>query len=132
LTNINVHLLAATAFHHSERFDGIWPYTFAGGYLLGGPIVHAAHGRAARAGHSLGVRVAVPIAFALIGPLIMPSDEAIAILNGVGLVSAMVFDAVVLGRGNIVGVKDGRNVPSIRPWVEPRAGRTGVHASWAF
>jgi hypothetical protein len=132
LTNVGIHLLAAAAFHHSDRFDGIWPYTFAGGYLLGGPIVHAAYGRAARVGHSLGVRVVVPLTFALIGGLFIPSEEGVAIVDGVGLVSAMVFDAAVLGRGNIVGVKDGRNVPSIRPWVEPRVGRTGVYASWAF
>lgn len=132
LTNVGVHLLAAAAFHHSDRFDEIWPYTFAGGYLLGGPIVHAAHGRAARVGHSLGVRVVVPLTFALIGGLFIPSDEGVAIVDGVGLVSAMVFDAAVLGRGNIVGVQDGRNAPSIRPWVEPRVGRTGVYASWAF
>jgi hypothetical protein len=41
-----------------------------GAYVLGGPIVHAAHGKLGRAGASLALRVGLPIAGLLVGDLI--------------------------------------------------------------
>jgi hypothetical protein len=78
-------------------------------YVLGGPIIHAVHGQGARMGVSLALRVGLPIALALTGAGLAhhdcsPDDDDCdngslggGILGfGVGIVTAMVVDSVVI------------------------------------
>jgi hypothetical protein len=86
-------------------------------YLLGGPVIHLAHGEAGRAVGSLGLRVALPIAGAFVGgalwwngqdarckngdPDFCSDDEFnVGALYGLGLgfLGAMVIDTAVLAR----------------------------------
>lgn len=78
----------------------------AGTYLLGGPIVHLAHGRADVAAGSLGLRVAVPILTAVAGmaieqhscsPGLLWCGAAGLVLGGaVGAVGAVAIDSAAL------------------------------------
>ncbi len=79
-----------------------------GGYLLGAPIVHAAHDRWGAAATSLGMRVALPIAGAYAGVALAncpknTQDEGMCGLGealvglGLGMLTAIVIDAAVLG-----------------------------------
>jgi hypothetical protein len=96
-----------------------------GSYLLGGPIVHAAHGHWGKAGGSLALRVGLPLlgwaaGYALSGDSCRreyaydhegcPFENAAYGLI-LGAVSAMILDAVLLGRER---VDDGaRGAPSV-------------------
>lgn len=83
-------------------------YVGIGGYLLAAPIVHLQHDHPGRAAISLGMRLAFPIVGGLVGAL-GPNDcprEAVVcvpwpILTGlvVGILSASILDAAVLGSG---------------------------------
>lgn len=116
----------------------------AGGYLLGAPIVHAAHDRWGIAAASLGLRVALPIAGAYAGvalencPRNAQSDDMCglggAILGlGVGMLTAIVIDAAVFsyepasasgaaseGDASGASAKRARSTTSIAiaPWIE--------------
>jgi hypothetical protein len=66
------------------------------GYALGGPIIHAAHGRWDKAGYSLGLRV-VPVAAAIgMGEVLGAGDGAPFLVTGTA-VTAMVLDSALLG-----------------------------------
>lgn len=100
---------------------GTYPTTLAGyslaagGYLFGGPIVHAVHGHGWRTLGSLGLRVGAPLGGALLGLLggavgTRPSgvDEgglATIFLGVVGLsvgvIAAQVLDPVLLGSEDV-------------------------------
>jgi hypothetical protein len=87
-----------------------------GGYVLGGPIVHLAHGRAKTAGASLGLRVLTPLALAaLFGGVATavgahcrsddeecssPDTRGLAIIAGgfLGVVATPFLDATLLAR----------------------------------
>jgi hypothetical protein len=88
-----------------------------GGYLLGGPIVHAVHGRGISAAGSLGLRLAAPLVGAVIGyeagggacqraketDRTDPADglgAAFGALAGasVGVLGAIILDAALLAR----------------------------------
>jgi hypothetical protein len=84
----------------------------AGGYGLGGPLVHAAHGHWGKAAGSLGTRIGAPLVFALLGRATTPTDcqqgscgvrtdrpmESGAIL---GIISAIVLDAAVFANEDV-------------------------------
>jgi hypothetical protein len=106
-------------------------------YLLGGPIVHAIHGRYATAGIDLGIRVAAPLASALVGAGIgaalgvgltsgggdSSEDAAIgavvgAVIGfGVGIPAAIAVDAAVLSREPVAAPRPSgfQWAPSVRP-----------------
>ena len=66
------------------------------GYALGGPMIHAAHGRWDKAGYSLGLRV-VPVAAAIgMGEVFGAGDGAPVLVGGAAL-AAMVLDSALLG-----------------------------------
>lgn len=79
-----------------------------GGYLLGAPIIHAAHDRWGIAAASLGLRVGLPIVGAMAGvklencPKAGQYDEGMCGLGGallgmgVGMLTAIIIDAAVL------------------------------------
>lgn len=80
-------------------------------YALGPPIVHAAHGKIARAGESLGVRLAVPLLGAAIGCGADPGqrgedDDETSCWPGAfaglaaGMVIAQIIDAAYLSRAS--------------------------------
>lgn len=81
-------------------------------YALGAPIVHAAHGKWARAGESLGVRLAVPLVGAAIGceatggtSRSHDDDDGgcwlgLPIGLAAGIVIAQIFDAAYLSRAS--------------------------------
>jgi hypothetical protein len=78
------------------------------GYLMGAPLVHAAHGQGGRGGASLVLRIAIPLTGILSGIAIgkwtdQPSsnDEIAPLVDGilgglVGMVTASIIDATVL------------------------------------
>ncbi len=83
------------------------------GYALGAPIVHAAYGKWARAGQSLGVRLAVPLVGAAIGceaagGTSRTSDDdddggcwlGLPIGLAAGMVVAQIIDAAYLSRAS--------------------------------
>jgi hypothetical protein len=89
---------------------------FLGGYLLGGPIVHAAHGSPGRALGSLGLRVGLPLA----GGVIVGATAGDAGLEEValgllaGMVTASVVDATVLARKEVASEKERRDPALLR------------------
>ena len=76
------------------------------GYALGAPIVHAAYGKWARAGQSLGVRLGLPLVGAAIGCGLHSGqrgedDEELscwpgALASGVAVVAGVIIDYAVL------------------------------------
>jgi hypothetical protein len=106
-------------------------------YLLGGPIVHAIHGRYATAGIDLGIRVAAPLASALVGAGIgaalgvgLSSGDGDSSTNagigavigavigfGVGIPAAIAIDASVLSREPVPAPRPSgfQWAPSVRP-----------------
>ncbi len=75
-----------------------------GGYALGGPIVHLAHGEVARGFGSLGLRVGLPLVGALGGAMVEGSSchgelcglRGAAIGGALGVVAALVIDPAAL------------------------------------
>lgn len=80
------------------------PLVGLGGYVLGGPIVHLAHGRVGAALGSLGLRVGAPIAGGTAAYLIQGKCRgdfcgvAPLLGAGVGLISAIALDSALLAR----------------------------------
>jgi hypothetical protein len=74
------------------------------GYVLGGPIVHLAHGSLWRAGVSLGLRVGLPLLFTAIGVQLEDCHSgedfcglgSVVIGGSLGILTAIVLDAAVL------------------------------------
>jgi len=131
LANVSVHFIAGFA-NDKKWVDGPIPYTFAGTYLLSGPIIHLANGRPGYAAKSLGVRVVAPLVLALVGGLTGPSEKMAAGGLALGFASAAVFDAAVLGRGDYVGVQTSRRFPMLRASVE-RGGRSVLaQLAWTY
>lgn len=95
------------------------------GYVVGAPIVHAAHGRWGAAGGSLGLRVAAPIGlglgfYALAGDDRSSNRIAIGAAGFViGIATAIAVDAAVLARKEAEPPKEAfwKNA---RPSIEPR------------
>lgn len=78
-------------------------YLVVGGYALGGPVVHLAHGEIGRAAGSLGLRVAMPFLGALAGVMVQGDCRGdfgcisgAIIGGGLGVVAAVVIDSAVL------------------------------------
>jgi len=79
-----------------------------GGYLLGAPIVHLAHGNPGRAVASLGLRVGLPVAFVGVGTVLEDCQGQdfcglASVLIGVplGMATAIALDAAVLSRDTV-------------------------------
>jgi hypothetical protein len=81
-----------------------------GGYLLGGPIVHLAHGNPGRSLLSLGTRAGLPVVLAFAGVAVAGCGEGDgdfcgygqALLGfGVGMVGAVVIDAAAIARDEV-------------------------------
>jgi hypothetical protein len=92
------------------------PAAFAlGGYALGGPIVHVAHGEPLRGLGSLGLRAGLPVVGGLSGALLAsvgPPERChdvcglralggLLVGTGVGAVAAMVVDTAFLARRKV-------------------------------
>jgi hypothetical protein len=85
-------------------------YAATGAYALGAPITHLAHGQYARAGLSLGLRIATPTLAGLAASAITPerctneggyewcrkSDKPATVAVALGLLAAMAIDDAVL------------------------------------
>lgn len=116
-------------------------------YLVGGPIVHAAHGNGAKVAIDIGVRLGAPTAGAITGGLIACAGGcrgdfgALAGVAGglfgagIGAVTAIVIDAAVLAREpaerRATEAKwDGK--PVVRPEVSSLPGGGAVGLSGAF
>jgi hypothetical protein len=82
------------------------PFVFLGGYTLGAPIVHWAHGNVLNGFASLGVRIVAPIIAGFVAGSLdrggVPDGRVNERAIGVGLLGgglfASMFDAVVLAR----------------------------------
>lgn len=81
-----------------------------GVYLLGGPIVHLAHGHPGIAAASLGIRAGLPVAGALTGAVLGKQDCSncefsglvYAVIGaGLGAASAIAIDAAAFGREDV-------------------------------
>jgi len=79
-----------------------------GGYLLGAPVVHLAHGNPGRAAASLGLRVALPIAFFGVGTVIEDCHGqdfcglgSMVIGVPLGMATAIALDAALLARDTV-------------------------------
>jgi len=121
------------------------------GYLVGAPIVHAAHDRWGAAAASLGLRVALPIAGAYAGVALANCGNSQrasedwcglgeAVLGlGVGMLAAIVIDAAVLGYERApaaqasepsTGRAATRTSVAIAPWIE--RDRKGASLAFTF
>jgi len=106
----SIGVLAASAAIDSASSDDTFAnglaYAGLGGLVLGGPIVHAAHGHWGRSGVSLAMRVVLPVVGASIGGAMADcqKDEflcglgEVAIGYMVGQATAITLDAAVLAR----------------------------------
>jgi hypothetical protein len=83
---------------------------FLSGYLLGGPIVHAAHGNWAKAGGSLALRAGLPVAGAYLGAGAQNCSQSGGDMCGlggaltgiaVGGLAAIVIDAALLAHDTV-------------------------------
>ena len=76
-------------------------YGAVGGYLLGGPVTHFAHGSVSRGLASFAVRAALPAGFAVLGSQLdaCPRMEELCSLGGaaLGMATAVVIDAILIG-----------------------------------
>lgn len=108
----------------------IVPVGGAGGYLLGGPIVHIAHGRPATAAASLGVRIGAPLLGWFTGKALAAhecsscSSRLVGGIYGVigaglGATAAVAIDAAVLGRKR-APIEQPRKTASVLPSAGPR------------
>jgi hypothetical protein len=108
-------------------------------YALGGPIVHAAHGRWGTAGASLVLRVGLPTGLALLGANLNSCDRRTdpeglcpAVSAGlgfvVGAVAAIALDAGLLAYDDVPPLKTNRArspaLPSLTPLVAVDSKRT--------
>jgi hypothetical protein len=101
-------------------------YTSLGSYVVGGPIVHAAHGNWGRAFGSFGLRVAAPILGAFLGAALenCSGGDFCGVAGGVvgfavGAGTAIALDAAVIARESVsVG-------PAVTPVVV-----TGKDGTW--
>jgi hypothetical protein len=97
-------------------FGGVTAPIGAGGYLLGGPIVHARHGNPERAVASAALRLALPVVGGSVGLAVYDSKEPIgavlfAFAGGmIGALGAMAIDSAALSW-------EERPVPAQRPLV---------------
>ncbi|MGC4065235.1 MAG: hypothetical protein QM784_11425 [Polyangiaceae bacterium] len=128
-TNLAVHLIAVAA-TEQNFFDGPMPYTFFGTYLAVGPLIHVAHGRTNRAGHSLGLRATTPIALGLLGMLISPNHAPW--FGAAGMVGSAAVDAISFGRGDYAGMSMDNQGRAIYPWIQRETRTAGVRMAWSF
>jgi hypothetical protein len=94
---------------------------FAGGYLLGGPTVHALQGRYGRAAGSLALRVGGPLLFGLVGHHLDTSDtdgsgddlgDSARIGVALGTAAALLLDWSSLSWAPIETAREARVVPT--------------------
>jgi hypothetical protein len=129
---------------------GGYPLAIAGlaTYVVGGPIVHAAHGHGGKVGLDLGIRLGAPAAGALTGALIACAGGScgyelgalVALAGGgfgagIGAITAIVIDAAVIAREPAerreeVAKWDGK--PIVRPEVTSLPGGGAVGIGGAF
>ena len=124
-------LVAGVAAHDRGTGQGI---QIAAGavYVVGGPLVHLAHGRAQASLGSLGLRVGVPLAGGLIGigvAALAPDDDGDEYVVGTALgVLGGAAGAVALDAMLVAWERDPRGAPEPAASV-PTASRNGWHPS---
>ena len=103
-------------------------YVAVGGYLLGAPVVHLAHGRPGMAAASLGLRVVMPLAGALVGAGLERCRGDLCGLGGalvggaLGVISATVIDAAALTHETVADEDEPRDARTTS------TGRSATHA----
>lgn len=133
LINLGGHAAIAILADENQRFKDVWPYTLTGVFVLSGPVVHLLQGHPSQAGQSLGARVAIPLAFGLVGGLVaQDTGDGRAVGGAVGMVAASVFDALVLGRGDNAMIETGRQMPVTTTWFDHTRRAAGASLLWAF
>ncbi len=86
------------------------PWVFLGGYTLGAPLVHVAHGNVLKGLGSLGIRVAAPLTVGAVYSVVSASnpkpsrtghegEEAVSVAVLAGGIAAIAIDAAFLARG---------------------------------
>jgi len=98
-------------------------------HVLGGPIVHWAHGNVGRGFASLGLRLVLPTAGALIG-VAAKSGSAAAIGGGIGGLLAIVLDVSVLARDTRPAALSNARAPVVFASVTPQGAAVGVAGSF--
>lgn len=106
----------------------------AGTYLLGGPIVHAAHGNWGRAAGSLGLRLGLPLAGGLAGAALAQCRQGewfcgyaeVGMGTLIGIVAAVTIDASVLAREPVT------KAPALVPAVSVGRDRAWAGVSGTF
>jgi len=134
-----VFVLAASGTHGTDADH--YAQLALGTYLLGGPIVHAAHGRTGRALGDLGLRIAIPVVAAYIGAGLGSRnngcgggdycDEGDGALAGAalglvgGMLTASIIDSALLAKGD-------ERPQTITPTIAPTQGGMsfGVAGAW--
>jgi hypothetical protein len=108
LTTDGISLALALAGGIAEPNGEALFWMAGGGYVLGAPIVHLVHGNPGRAAASLGLRVALPMAFFGVGTTIEDCRgqdfcgvRSFVIGVPLGMVAAMALDAAVLARDTV-------------------------------
>jgi hypothetical protein len=117
-------LLVAAANSHGSDGDKTAQLGL-GTYLLGAPLVHAAHGRTSRALGSLAMRVGIPIAAAYVGAGLASRNDSCSDCNDsalggavfglmLGMVTAATLDTALLAKGDELPAPP-RFAPSVAP-----------------
>jgi len=119
---------------HSDSDNFLIPFTTA--YILGGPIVHAAHGHVGKAVLSLGIRSIGPIFIALGTTNNSSGNESaigLAVLGVLAIPTAIAVDAAAIAREDVNG-EDASLLHRMAaaPWFDPKRGAAGLAASLAF
>jgi hypothetical protein len=122
-----VALAGATS---SSAASGLLEGTAIVGYLVDGPLIHAAHHQGAKVGYSLALRLLLPVAGVGIGVAAASGDAQSnapfsfqplvdAVIGfGVGMIAAAVVDGVALGWGPPSRGDSARVIP-LRPHLVP-------------
>jgi hypothetical protein len=130
-----IGLLAMASSRRSSGDELLGPITAT--FILGGPIVHAAHGHIGKAVLSLGVRSAGPLLIGIAASGTHNGSDnqwvALGVLGVLAIPAAIIIDASAIAREDVPRSDASllRRVAAA-PWVDPKRGAAGVSASLSF